>query len=314
MTSVTGAKRPRSRPAMASSPLRAAMAAASDSPQPTTRRLAMDFLKLLKSLEDFVYEALTWIILLPRTLLRILFQPLRMTGYADSRLLSDSEARFKEAISPPLLLILCVLISHFIDLGVRANPGIEGGYLEHALLGSEQNLLVYRTIAFGVWALAGAAYYLLRAGRTIDRDTLRAPFYEQCYLVAPFAFIVSVGVTSVSVGQAWAVLAGVVSSLAGTLWFVGAQTAWVRRKTSQPWWRSAAAALVIVLTGSVVNAGVGYILRYAPPSQGTAQDANGDPPKASMPEAQSRAACDRSCFGERVVTTGGSSSNARDPG
>lgn len=274
----------------------------------------MDFLKLLKSLEDFVYEALTWIILLPRTLLRIVLRPLRMTDYADSQLLSESEARFKDAISPPLLLILCVLLSHFIDLGVRVNPGDEGGPLEHTLLGSEQNLLVYRTIAFGVWALAGAAYYLLRAGRPIDRDTLRAPFYEQCYLVAPFAFIVSVGVTGISLGQEWVVLAGVFSSLAGLLWFVSAQAAWVRRKTAHPWWRSALAALLIVLTGSVVNAGVGYLLRYAPPSQGNAQDTNDDPPKASLPEAQSRAACDRSCFGDRVVTTGGSSSNTRDPG
>lgn len=29
----------------------------------------MDFLKILKSFEEFVYEALTWLVLLPRTLL-----------------------------------------------------------------------------------------------------------------------------------------------------------------------------------------------------------------------------------------------------
>lgn len=40
---------------------------------------AMDFLKIPKSFEEFVYEALTWLVLPPRTLFRILVAPARMT-------------------------------------------------------------------------------------------------------------------------------------------------------------------------------------------------------------------------------------------
>ena len=40
----------------------------------------MDFLKILKSFEDFVYEALIWLILLPRTLLRIVLRPRQMVA------------------------------------------------------------------------------------------------------------------------------------------------------------------------------------------------------------------------------------------
>jgi hypothetical protein len=129
---------------------------------------------MLKSIEDFVYEALTWIILRPRTLLRIVFQPMRMTGYADSQLRRDDEARAKDAISPPLLLVLRVLLAHLIDPGVHVSPGDDAGLLQHHLLGSEKNLLVYRTIAFGVWARAGAMYCLRKSGAAIDRDTMRA--------------------------------------------------------------------------------------------------------------------------------------------
>jgi hypothetical protein len=135
----------------------------------------MDFLKILKSFEEFVYEALTWLVLLPRTLWRIVLSPRRMTGYAGAQLASQSEAGFSEAISPPLLLILCVLISHFFDLAVRnPAPEVEAG-LGAIVLSSEQNLLLYRTIAFGVWSLAGAVYLLVRTHRSVDRETLRAP-------------------------------------------------------------------------------------------------------------------------------------------
>ena len=78
----------------------------------------MDFLKILKSFEDFVYEALTWLVLLPRTLWRIVISPLRMTRYAGEQLNSQSETRFSEAISPPLLLITCSSC-YLLDYGGR---------------------------------------------------------------------------------------------------------------------------------------------------------------------------------------------------
>lgn len=54
----------------------------------------MDFLKILKSFEDFVYEALTWLVLLPRTLWHIVTSPRHMTSYAAKQLDSTSETRF----------------------------------------------------------------------------------------------------------------------------------------------------------------------------------------------------------------------------
>ena len=42
------------------------------------KELFVDFLKILKSFEDFVYEALIWLVLLPKTLWRILRRPRQM--------------------------------------------------------------------------------------------------------------------------------------------------------------------------------------------------------------------------------------------
>lgn len=220
----------------------------------------MDFLKILKSFEEFVYEALTWLVLLPRTLWRIVVAPRRMTDYAGAQLASQSETRFSEAVSPPLLLILCVLISHFIDLAVRRPTPAVGQGLGNVLLSSEQNLLLYRTIAFGVWSLAGAVYMLMRIRRPVDRETLRAPFYEQCYLVAPFAFTMSMALTLIALGHPWALLTAVSLTLLATAWFWLAQAAWLRKHASLSLWRSLVAAAFVLAVGSAVNAGVGHAL------------------------------------------------------
>lgn len=233
----------------------------------------MDFLKILKSFEEFVYEALTWLVLLPRTLLRIVVSPGRMAAYARQELSSESEARFNDAVSPPLLLILCVLVSHFIDLTVR-NPGTEAtSGLAGMVLSSEQNLLLYRTIAFGVWSLAGSVYLLMRLRKPVDRDTLRTPFYEQCYLVAPFAFAMSLSLTLIGLGRTWSLLVAVFLALASGLWFWLAQAAWLRSSASMDRWRSLVAATLVLLIGSVVNAGVGHALTS---SGGAAPEAASD--------------------------------------
>ncbi|WP_162433786.1 hypothetical protein [Pseudoxanthomonas koreensis] len=232
----------------------------------------MDFLKILKSFEEFVYEALTWLVLLPRTLWRIVVSPRRMTGYAGTQLASQDESRFSDAISPPLLLILCVLISHFIDLAMRHPAPEENAGLGAVVLSSEQNLLLYRTIAFGVWSLAGAVYLLVRTRRPVDRETLRAPFYEQCYLVAPFAFTISVSLTLMALDRPWLVQIAACMFLAATGWFWLVQAAWFRSRASLGLWRSLLAAALVLVVGSVVNAGVGRVLSASGHASATAAE------------------------------------------
>lgn len=219
----------------------------------------MDFLKILKSFEEFVYEALIWFILLPRTLARIILHPRRMAAYAASELTRTCEERFSDAISPPLLLILCVLIAHFIDLGIRERAPDMSDSLASVILASEQNLLLYRTIAFGVWALAGAAYFLLMTGVPINRESLRIPFYEQCYLVSPFALLLSVS-ASLMLTEAYGVEVAACLAMSAFLWLWLVQIDWIRKKATLSPWRGVTAATIIVLIGSLANAAVGHVL------------------------------------------------------
>ena len=244
----------------------------------------MDFLKILKSFEEFVYEALTWLVLLPRTLWRIVVSPQRMTGYARAQLACDSETRFSAAVSPPLLLILCTLLSHFIDLAVRDPAPEAGRALKNVLLASEENLLLYRTIAFGVWSLAGAVYVLLRTRRPVDRETLREPFYEQCYLVAPFAFTLSVSLTLMLLERPVPLVAGLAINLVATTWFWLAQASWLRRHAGLNRWHGLAAAAMVLFVGFAVNLGLGYLLGHADdPSPPTSTAPAGAPESTPQP-------------------------------
>ena len=63
----------------------------------------MDFIKIIRSLEEFLYEVMSWIIFYPRTILRILLHPTRMTTYSEAEQDDLPSDRFTDALSPPLL-------------------------------------------------------------------------------------------------------------------------------------------------------------------------------------------------------------------
>jgi hypothetical protein len=224
----------------------------------------MDFLKILKSFEEFVYEALIWLVLVPRTLVRILVRPRRMAAYAASELdIPSSEERFGDAVSPPLLLILGVLVAHAIDVALRPQTPDESDTLARVIFASEQNLLLYRTIAFGVWSLAGAVFLLVREHVPINRRNLRAPFYEQCYLVAPFALILSIATSFTMRGgdsEDIDVVLGSCLAVLAALWFCVVQVDWVRIRARLPLWKSILAAALILAVGATVNAVVAHVL------------------------------------------------------
>jgi hypothetical protein len=154
----------------------------------------VDFLKILKSLEEFIYESVSWLVFFPCTLWRVVRHPLRMARYADEELSDPLREQFKDGLSPPLFLLLAVISAHAVEIALHSQLPEQRSQLGQMVFGSEQNLLFYRTITFGIWPLIGSLYLLRRQRMAIDRDTLRRPFYVHCYLTAPFAMLLSTGV------------------------------------------------------------------------------------------------------------------------
>ena len=65
----------------------------------------MDLIRLLRSLEEFLYELVGWLVFYPRTLWRVLVRPGEVARYTRGEFAKDPEHRFADAISPVLMLI-----------------------------------------------------------------------------------------------------------------------------------------------------------------------------------------------------------------
>jgi hypothetical protein len=193
----------------------------------------MDALKLLESIEEFLYRTALWVLLIPRTIMMVVRRPNRIYPYVAGELAKKPEDRFKEFLSPVLLWTLTALVPHIMLLDLLATlPG------SRVATESEWQAVVSapwstRLVIVAVVALAGPLAFargsLLELKSAVDRDTLRQPFFVQCYCFTP-AYIallpivyfqlrydaVPAGAPRFVVTAAWLVFAG---------WLVIAETA-----------------------------------------------------------------------------------------
>ena len=190
----------------------------------------MDFLKIIRSLEELLYEVMTWLVFCPRTMWRIVARPLETTNYSEREQSDAAAEQYTDTLSPPLLLMLTLLISHGLALGLGAKTLETDSAIGKTLFGSAQNLLMLRALAFSIFPLTAATTLLRRRRLAIDRTTLRGPFFSQCYLTAPFALAVSMGTVLARTAPPEVKLAGAAVALAGVAWYLAVETLWFRRQ------------------------------------------------------------------------------------
>ena len=190
----------------------------------------MDFIKLIRSLEELLYEVVTWLVFYPRTMWRILAHPAATTRYSEDEQADAPAEQYTDTLSPPLLLMLTILIAHGLELGMGARMPATKTAVAKALFGSEQNLLMLRVLAFSVFPLVAATTLLGRRKLALDRKALRGPFFSQCYLTAPFALMLSAGLVLMRMSTDGAQLVGAALVLAGIAWYLWVETGWFRRQ------------------------------------------------------------------------------------
>jgi hypothetical protein len=218
----------------------------------------MDFLKILRSLEALLYEVMSWLIFYPRTMWRVIAHPLRMMRYSEVEQTEAPEQQYGDTLSPPLFLLLSILITHGIEVAMHERLVLHG--LAGELVQSHEYLLILRTIAFSIVPLMFASALLRGLGKPIDRTKLRAPFFSQCYLAAPFAL--AIGLSSVALRSSIHPLriAGAICALLAIVSYLGLQTAWLAahlpistgRALLTALWTATKAVVVIVAISAVL--------------------------------------------------------------
>ena len=187
----------------------------------------MNCFNLLQSLDELLYEVMSWLVFYPVTLWRVLVHPLKMMDYSDVEQGDVSDQQYTDTLSPPLFLLLSLIIVHAAEIALVGNDAVVASKVGlSALVSTNTDLILLRIVLYSLFPVMMATRLVRARGLQVDRATLRAPFYSQCYVAAVLAMMLGTAVILIKQGHDWSVLAGGALALFGLLWFGFLQTAW----------------------------------------------------------------------------------------
>ena len=146
----------------------------------------MTQLKILQALEDAIFEIMAWIMLLPKTFIRVIFTPINAINYVNDEWGKKPEDRFDEFISPIFFwIIVAVLPLTYILLSEKdfQQGGILVVFLENKIF-----------LGAGIASLLLFIYLMwieLINNRPIRKSALKRMFYVQCYITSPAVLIIT---------------------------------------------------------------------------------------------------------------------------
>jgi hypothetical protein len=190
----------------------------------------MDLLRLIKSLEEFVYEVAVWLLFYPRTMWRVLRHPEQLAARADAELSEDIDEQFVDVVTPPMFLLLSLLLAHAIEIAMRVPVPHIDSPLGKQVFASDTNLLIFRVIAFSLFPLLMSSGLLRRQHRVVDRNTLRRPFYAQCFFTAPLAVFTSLALILMRSSIGAIEIAGFVLWPTTVMWYLVVEANWFQAR------------------------------------------------------------------------------------
>jgi hypothetical protein len=168
---------------------------------------------------------MTWVIFYPATMWMTLTKPLKMMEYSEVEQTEPSEQQYTDTLSPPLFLLLSLLIAHALEIATHTEI-YGGGGVGAEIVKSQESLLLFRGLAYSIFPLMFAVVTLRQRGRHIDREHLRAPFYSQCYVAAPFALIVGIAVIFLRAPKPIEQIGALIVIGTAMVWYLTVQTLW----------------------------------------------------------------------------------------
>jgi hypothetical protein len=192
----------------------------------------MIFFHILKSLDELLYELMTWLVFYPVTLWRSFRHPLRMMEYARTELRKKTGDQFRETLRPPIFLLVTLVLAHIVELEAVGDSKIISSHEGLAdYVNDDTTLIIFRIIAFALFPVAMATIETELGGERVNRTTLQKPFYAQCFLAAPFALALSLASTAIRYSNSTLQTAGVVVVFAASAAYIWAQARWLRQST-----------------------------------------------------------------------------------
>ncbi|HYI40710.1 MAG TPA: hypothetical protein VE053_10360 [Allosphingosinicella sp.] len=220
----------------------------------------MDFMKWLNSLDELLYEVMSWLLFFPITLWRATVRPLRTMADIELQATLPDDRQYAAVLSPPLFLALALLLAHAVSQALgQTDAIIANRHGLAALVDDNATALVLRMVVFASYPLFLAARLVRGGGGKLDRLSLRQPFYEQCYPAAIFALGLSLGTSLALVPDAITRGLGQALIVGSIVNFCVVETRWFARARSIGHARAFASVAVGMLQGTALMLFIGYL-------------------------------------------------------
>jgi len=186
----------------------------------------VDFFKFIKSIDELLYEVMSWLLFYPLTLWRMVSAPIQTMRDSERELSEEEQTQFEDRLPPPLFLLLTLIIVHVAELAlvgqdelVRSNVGLRG------LITDDTSLIIFRVLMYSLLPVIAATRLIRARGARLNKPLLRQPFYAQCYATA--VFVLLLGSAGMGIGRPDYIREVEVGLLLGAfVWLIAVETRW----------------------------------------------------------------------------------------
>jgi len=213
----------------------------------------MGLFQILRSIEDLLYEVMTWLVFYPRTLWRVIRHPIAITDYSEQEQEDSAENQYTDLLSPPLFLLLSIVLVHGLEVSLHAQLDQAAGAFGKIVGSAEESLLIVRAILFSIYPLMFAVAVLKRGDSELDRNSLRSPFFSQCYLGGLFAIMMSLAGIMAQAKTPAGLYAGAALFLGAVIWFIAVEAKWFAAHLGVSPGRGSLLAIQTFIKASIVN-------------------------------------------------------------
>jgi hypothetical protein len=142
--------------------------------------------KILQALEDVIFEIMAWLMLLPKTLIYVVFAPIKAIEYVNSEWEKEPEKRFDEFLSPIAFWIMVAVLPLTYTL-LSEKELQQSGVLAVFM---ENKIFLGASIA-SLLLLVYVTWIELTNNRPLRKSALKKMFYVQCYITSPAILIIT---------------------------------------------------------------------------------------------------------------------------
>lgn len=206
----------------------------------------MDFLKTLKSVEELTYEFAVSLVLIPRTLLKILRSPTWAVEYVSSESKDKAKTRFEKYSNPIFFWLVMVVLSCYFLLEF-----VIYGYAQGKVLVAYNNISIFSKIG-GLALLftclpVGCAFVLqLLKYKGFTKTTFRRSFFIQCYCTAPLQLFFIPAILVDELPDLLAVII-IIATFGIVAWFLIAEVLITRKELQCGWFKCKSVIIFIYL-------------------------------------------------------------------